>query len=480
MAITYGTALSGTQLDASASVAGTYSYSPPLGTVLHAGVQTLSVTFTPTDTTDYTTATGTVNLTVNKAVLTVTADNKSRMYGAANPSLSYIFSGFVSGDTSSVVSGVPSLSTTATSTSVPGVYAISIAANTLTANDYNFSVVSGTLTITAPLPGDADLSGTVNGKDLDIVLSNYNKTFDITGNPYAAWSYGDFNQDGIVNGKDLDILLSNYNKSVAVSAAGVTSPGVTINQASGQTDPTNASPIHFTVVFSEKVTDFATGDVSLGGTAPGTLVGTVTAVGSDGTTYDVAVSGMTGSGTVVATIPAGKVHDAAGNPNTASTSADNSVQFTMAPPLFALTAPVGGTYSAGQDVTFQWIVENARANSTISLCYDEDQVWSNGNEHWIEVGQIAAANGQGSYTWNTANVPAGTYYVAGDMSDGAGTCIYSYRTEPITIRQAVAGQATVPGTKIGTVPALAASQVLGGQSHFRQTKIGTVPRGPTC
>ena len=266
------------------------------------------------------------------------------------------------------------------------------------------------------MPGDADLSGTVNGKDLDIVLSNYNKTFDITGNPYAAWSYGDFNQDGIVNGKDLDILLSNYNKSVAVSAAGVTSPGVTINQASGQTDPTNASPIHFTVVFSEKVTDFATGDVSLGGTAPGTLVGTVTAVGSDGTTYDVAVSGMTGSGTVVATIPAGKVHDAAGNPNTASTSADNSVQFTMAPPLFALTAPVGGTYSAGQDVTFQWIVENARANSTISLCYDEDQVWSNGNEHWIEVGQIAAANGQGSYTWNTANVPAGTL-VAGDMSD---------------------------------------------------------------
>ncbi|MBT0895788.1 hypothetical protein KI811_18470, partial [Geobacter hydrogenophilus] len=47
-AITYGTALSATQLNASAgTVAGTFTYSPALGTVLNAGSQTLSVTFTP-------------------------------------------------------------------------------------------------------------------------------------------------------------------------------------------------------------------------------------------------------------------------------------------------------------------------------------------------------------------------------------------------------------------------------------------------
>src|ERR1051325_1071310 len=38
-----------------------------------------------------------------------------------------------------------------------------------------------------------------------------------------------------------------------------TAPTVTINQASGQADPTNTSPINFTVVFSESVADFATG-----------------------------------------------------------------------------------------------------------------------------------------------------------------------------------------------------------------------------
>ena len=70
--ITYGTALSATQLDATASVAGSFAYSPALGTVLGAGSQTLSVTFTPSDTTDYNTVTGSVVLTVNKVTPTVT------------------------------------------------------------------------------------------------------------------------------------------------------------------------------------------------------------------------------------------------------------------------------------------------------------------------------------------------------------------------------------------------------------------------
>jgi Ca2+-binding RTX toxin-like protein len=71
-AIPYGTALSATQLDATASVAGTFSYSPAAGTVLAAGQQTLTATFTPSDTTDYTTATATVSLTVNQATPQIT------------------------------------------------------------------------------------------------------------------------------------------------------------------------------------------------------------------------------------------------------------------------------------------------------------------------------------------------------------------------------------------------------------------------
>jgi subtilase family serine protease len=71
-AITYGTALSAAQLDASSTVAGTFVYSPSAGAVLNAVPQTLTVTFTPTDSTKYTTATASVTLTVNKATPAVT------------------------------------------------------------------------------------------------------------------------------------------------------------------------------------------------------------------------------------------------------------------------------------------------------------------------------------------------------------------------------------------------------------------------
>ena len=119
----------------------------------------------------------------------------------------------------------------------------------------------------------------------------------------------------------------------------VTPPTVTINQAAGQADPTNASPINFTVVFSEAVTDFATGDVTLGGTA-GARPRPSRSTGS-GTTYNVAVSGMTGNGTVIATIAAGVAHDAAGNANTASTSTDNTVTYDITAPTVTINQAAG-------------------------------------------------------------------------------------------------------------------------------------------
>src|SRR5205085_6136104 len=67
-AITYGTALNATQLNATSPVAGTFVYTPASGTVLNAGLaQTLSVTFTPADGANYTTATATVTIDVARA-----------------------------------------------------------------------------------------------------------------------------------------------------------------------------------------------------------------------------------------------------------------------------------------------------------------------------------------------------------------------------------------------------------------------------
>ena len=83
--ITYGTTLSATQLDATASTAGSYVYSPAAGDLIGAGNgQTLSVTFTPTDTADYLTSTATVTINVLKATPGITwATPADITYGTA-------------------------------------------------------------------------------------------------------------------------------------------------------------------------------------------------------------------------------------------------------------------------------------------------------------------------------------------------------------------------------------------------------------
>src|SRR5205814_1433688 len=123
-----------------------------------------------------------------------------------------------------------------------------------------------------------------------------------------------------------------------------TAPTVTINQAGTQNDPTNTSPINFTVVFSESVSGFTGSDVSLSGTAGATTA----SVSGSGTTYNVAVSGMSSDGTVIATVPAGAnspgtggAQDAAGNGNSASSSSDNTVTYDTTKPTVTINQASG-------------------------------------------------------------------------------------------------------------------------------------------
>jgi Bacterial Ig-like domain (group 3)/FG-GAP-like repeat len=71
-AITYGTILSSTQLNATASVPGTFVYTPAAGTTPAEGSDSLSVTFTPTNTIDYRNVTATVTLVVTANISQIT------------------------------------------------------------------------------------------------------------------------------------------------------------------------------------------------------------------------------------------------------------------------------------------------------------------------------------------------------------------------------------------------------------------------
>ena len=80
-------------------------------------------------------------------VLTVTALNTSYVSGSSFPSLTYVITGFLPGDTLSAISGTPLLSTTANAASPAGTYPITAALGSLASSKYSFAFENGSLTI---------------------------------------------------------------------------------------------------------------------------------------------------------------------------------------------------------------------------------------------------------------------------------------------------------------------------------------------
>jgi phospholipase C len=150
-AITYGTALSSTQLDASASdpaitgTVGTFTYPSESGEILGVGTHAISATFTPANGVNYPKFTTSVNITVNPAPLTVTASGGRFGEGESVPKITPSYSGFVNGDSASSLTSAPSCYTYATSTSKAGNYK-SVCTDGESAN-YTFTYVNGTVTV---------------------------------------------------------------------------------------------------------------------------------------------------------------------------------------------------------------------------------------------------------------------------------------------------------------------------------------------
>jgi len=94
----------------------------------------------------------TLALSVTPATLTISADSKTITFGDPLPAFTYTPAGFVNGDTASVLSGSPQLTTTATSSSPAGTYPITASAGTLTTANYVFNFVDGALTINPATP----------------------------------------------------------------------------------------------------------------------------------------------------------------------------------------------------------------------------------------------------------------------------------------------------------------------------------------
>lgn len=114
------------------------------------------------------------SLTVTKATVTATAEDKSRVYGNSNPTFTIAYIGFKNGENSSKINTKPSVTTTATSSSNVGTYPIVL--NGGSSTNYNLILVNGTLTINKAL-----LTVTPDNKNKDYGSDNPALTFKYSG-----------------------------------------------------------------------------------------------------------------------------------------------------------------------------------------------------------------------------------------------------------------------------------------------------------
>jgi parallel beta-helix repeat protein len=150
--IVYGTALEPAHFNATSPVAGTFTFDPPVGTILNAGTgQRLTATFTPADAVNYVKVDTSVVIDVARRGLTISATCHTNVCGLPLPPLTATYDGFVNGYTVGQLDAPVALATTATQTSPPGSYPITI--NGAVDANYSITFVPGELTVTlAPSP----------------------------------------------------------------------------------------------------------------------------------------------------------------------------------------------------------------------------------------------------------------------------------------------------------------------------------------
>jgi hypothetical protein len=176
-----------------------------------------------------TTATTTASIT--PAVLTVTANDATRPEGDANPTFTVSYTGFVGLETlaTSGVTGSPSVSSGATSTTKPGTYAsgancIKPTAGTLAAANYTFTFVNGTLTVTNLNPAvtaPADQTAAA-GVAKSFALGSFTDP-GTTDNPWAVdVSWGDGPADTTFNMSVQGVLTAKSHKYAAPGTYKVT------------------------------------------------------------------------------------------------------------------------------------------------------------------------------------------------------------------------------------------------------------------
>jgi hypothetical protein len=314
--IVYGTALDGTQLNATADVPGAFTYTPASGAVLTVGTHSLHVDFIPTDTANYSNTSRDVSISVTSAAPVITWANPANIvYGAA-----------LDGTQLNATADVPGAFTyTPASGAV-----LTVGTHTLhvdfvptdTANYSNTSKdVSITVTQAAPVITWANPADIVYGVPLGV--AQLNATADVPG----AFTYTPASGAVLAVGTHtlhVDFVptdtanYANAARDVSLTVLDVTAPTV-LSVTRVDPNPTDLFSVDFTVTFSEPVSGVDTTGPDFDDFALDTFGLTdplITAVASvSGTEYTVTVDTGSGNGTLqLDVLAAGVIVDASNNP----------------------------------------------------------------------------------------------------------------------------------------------------------------------
>lgn len=163
-------------------------------------------------------------LRIAQAIIYVTANSKTRVYRSSNPFFTYTYTGFLNSDTDGVITGTPSISTSAIESSPPGTYDIITTISGLSSTNYIFSAINGTLTITKVI--------------INVIADNKSKDYG-TNNPSFTYTY-----TGFLSGDDSSVITgSPFISTSATQSSSVNGPNsdktYNINVSNGTLSSTN-------------------------------------------------------------------------------------------------------------------------------------------------------------------------------------------------------------------------------------------------
>ena len=157
--------------DTAASLTTLPSISTTASASSHVG--SYAITVSGAASSDYTISYVSGSLSVTPAALTITANNQTKVYGAALPTLTASYNGWVNGDTAASLASLPTLGTAVTAASQVGSYAIT--ASGAASSDYAISYVTGSLIVTpATLTITADNKAKEFGSGVPALTASYN------------------------------------------------------------------------------------------------------------------------------------------------------------------------------------------------------------------------------------------------------------------------------------------------------------------